>query len=119
MRLGDSARDREAKPGPARRRLLTANARGVEPHEPLEDALLRLDRNSLPFIDDIDLVVSVATGHSHLDRSAGGRMFDRVIEEIEQQPTKQVRVALERSFDCLTQLDSNRPRISERPHGTR
>ena len=105
MHFGDAAADAEAEPGAAGSGVLGAGASGVGAEEALEDAALHRFRDTGAGVADRYLPAGVVVAHGDVDGAVGGRVFDRVVEQIEEDAAEQIGVAGEWCFDDACQLD--------------
>src|SRR5262249_38314728 len=81
--LGDAAADREAEPGA---RAISATGAAVEL---VENALLLAGRDARATIGDLEAQLVVRDARRDLDRTAGRRVTQRVLDEIGDELTKE------------------------------
>src|ERR1700731_2782740 len=94
MGLGDPASNREPEAGPA------GIALGARPclvgtEETFENARLEFGGNSRPGVGDAQNVGICVEAAVYVDHSAGGRVFDGVVDEVQKHAAKEVFVGVE------------------------
>src|ERR1044072_5695340 len=118
VQLGDPGGDGKSQPGPTPVGTAVMGARPVPTVETLEDVRLRCVGNAHARILYADRVKVRGATKLNADSTIGGRVFDRVVEQVEDHPPDQIFIAAkEQLFAIMPVVKLKFVTCGQRAHG--